>query len=581
MDFNILGAFEIRRDGEPVSLPTGRERSLLALLLVHRGEVVSVDRIIDVLWGERPPETASKAVQGYISHLRTVLDDGMLVTRAPGYVLSADQDSIDGERFENLAAEGRRALANGHDENAARVLDEALRLWRGQAFADFAFESFVQVEAQRLEEIKLGAIEDRNDALLRLGRHADLVGSLTALVADHPLRERLTGQLMVVLYRSGRQAEALATYRDAHQLLDAELGLAPTPDLQRLERSILNQDSSLDAPPSTRRLAARPRSRPLGVVLGGLLAIVVVVATVALTRGDSADLPATVINSLVKIDPETNRIVEVVRVGREPVYAAANEDAVWVVNWKDRTVSRVDARTAAVETLGGLATPMGFAFDGPSIWIGSASTNRATRLDAKSLQVQEHLETPVSTATLIAVGAGSLWVSPGPTERGAASVARVRLADGRVQKLVSASNPVGVTYDNGAAWFSDVGTGFVVRIDARTNRVQRIELGSNPLDPVLGFGSVWIPSGSDNIVWRVHEQTGRIQRIIDVGREPWAVAVGAGAVWVTNRADRSVSRIDPSTNTVVATIRTGFRPHWLAVAGDGVWVALAGRRVAG
>ena len=227
MDFNILGAFEVRRDGELVSLPAGRERSLLALLLVHRGEVVSVDRIIDVLWGERPPETASKAVQGYISHLRRVLGDGVLLTRSPGYVLSREASSIDTDRFERLAAEGRRALEAGSNEDAARDLDEALGLWRGPALSDFVYESFAQAEAQRLEDLRLGAIEDRNDALLRLGGHGDLVASLTSLAAEHPRRERLVGQLMLALYRSGRQADALATYRDARQLLDAELGLAP------------------------------------------------------------------------------------------------------------------------------------------------------------------------------------------------------------------------------------------------------------------------------------------------------------------------------------------------------------------
>ena len=324
----------------------------------------------------------------------------------------------------------------------------------------------------------------------------------------------------------------------------------------------------------------RRTKRPL-LVLGALAAATVVATAAALTRGGEAGPPPTpVANSLVKIDLKTNRIVDVVRVGRGPWYVAANKDAVWVVNWDDRTVSRVEALTADVETLGGLETPMGFAFDGPSVWVGSASTNRATRLDASSLQVEEQLDVPVSTASVIALGAGSLWVSSGPLA-GPGSVARVRLTDGKVEKVVRASNPVGVTYGNGAAWFSDGGAGFLVRVDARTNQVQRIELGSGPLDPVLGFGSVWIPGGPGNLVWRVDEVTARIEKIIDVGLEPWAVAVSADAVWVTNRGAGTVSRIDPKTNTVVATIRTGYRPHWLAVAGDAVWVALAGRRIAG
>ena len=226
MDFNILGPFEVRdSEGAPIQLPGGRERSLLALLLIHRGEVVSSDRIVDALWGERAPGTATKAVQGYVSHLRRVLEPGeparrpVLVTRPPGYVLQTDDESVDAVRFERLAADGRRALEDGSPAEAARLLDQALALWRGPALAEFAFEDFARDEIGRLDDLRLSATEDRVESLLQLGRHGELVGKLDALVAANPLRERLRGQSMLALYRSGRQSDALQVYRDGRRLL--------------------------------------------------------------------------------------------------------------------------------------------------------------------------------------------------------------------------------------------------------------------------------------------------------------------------------------------------------------------------
>jgi DNA-binding SARP family transcriptional activator len=279
MDINILGPFQMRgREGREIRLPEGRERSLLVLLLIHRDAVVSTDRIVDALWGAHPPGTATKAVQGYVSHLRRVLEAehesgdarSLLVTQAPGYALRTDAVAVDATRFERLAADGRRALEDGSAAEAALLLDEALALWRGQPLAEFAFDDFARDEIRRLDESRLSATEDRIDALLRLGRHGELAGELDSLVAAHPLRERLRGQWMLALYRSGRQADALQAYRDGRRLLDSELGLEPGPELQRLERAILAQDPELEAvppvspprPADAAREQPPPRSRP-------------------------------------------------------------------------------------------------------------------------------------------------------------------------------------------------------------------------------------------------------------------------------------------------------------------------------
>jgi DNA-binding SARP family transcriptional activator len=215
MDFAIFGPLEVRDGGAPIAVGGAKQRGLLALLLLNANEVVSSDRLIDELWGGQPPATAGKALQVYVSGLRKALGRDRIATAPPGYRLAVERDELDLERFERLAVRGRSALEEGDPRSARELLDAALSLWRGPALADFAYEPFARLEAERLEERRLAALEERLEADLRLGRHGELVAELGRLVAEHPLRERLRGQLMVALYRSGRQADALAAYRSA------------------------------------------------------------------------------------------------------------------------------------------------------------------------------------------------------------------------------------------------------------------------------------------------------------------------------------------------------------------------------
>ena len=234
MEFRVLGPLEVVEEGQPVALGGARQRALLAILLTRANEVVSTDRLIDELWGEQPPKAAGNTVQYYVSQLRKALGSDRIVTRPPGYLIRVAPGEIDLERFEALVESG-----------GAGELREALRLWRGQALADFADEPFAQPEIIRLEELRLAALEKRIDADLAVGRDAELVGELEALIAEHPLRERLRQQLMLALYRSGRQADALEAYQSARRTLLDQLGLEPSPALQDLERAILRQDRSL------------------------------------------------------------------------------------------------------------------------------------------------------------------------------------------------------------------------------------------------------------------------------------------------------------------------------------------------
>jgi len=250
MDFRILGPLEVEEDGRPIPVVGGKQRALLANLLIHANEPVSADQLIDELWAEHGPENPRKGLQVQVSRLRKALGEGSarLVTQPNGYLLQVEPGELDLDRCDRLAHHGREALAGEDPGRAAEQLREALAVWRGPPLAEFAFDSFAQGEISRLEELRLTLLEDRIDADLACGTHTTLVGELEALVAEHPLRERVRRQLVLALYRSGRQAEALEAYRAARVVLDEELGLEPTPALRELERSILTHDPGLRAP---------------------------------------------------------------------------------------------------------------------------------------------------------------------------------------------------------------------------------------------------------------------------------------------------------------------------------------------
>src|SRR5215217_7718189 len=268
-EYRLLGPLEVVHRGQAV--PTGgqRKRALLARLLLDASRTVSIDALLDALWGERVPATAVKMVHIYVSQLRKVLPSGALQTRPPGYRLEVAPEAVDLLRFERLRKEGREALAEGDAVTAAERLTAACALWRGPALGEFS-EPFAAAAAAHLDELRLVAVEDRVDAELALGRDHELVGELQTLVASHPLRERPRRQLMLALYRQGRHAEALATFHDVQAALRDELGIDPSARLSELQYRILNQDPALDhaAPvpvpaPSHREvpLPARPPGR--------------------------------------------------------------------------------------------------------------------------------------------------------------------------------------------------------------------------------------------------------------------------------------------------------------------------------
>jgi DNA-binding SARP family transcriptional activator/basic membrane lipoprotein Med (substrate-binding protein (PBP1-ABC) superfamily) len=295
VEYRLLGSFQVVRAGGVLPFGGVQQRAVLAMLLLDGDRVVSIERLVDGLWGERPPKSAAHTVRVYISQLRKLVGDGVLVTEGRGYLLRRAADDLDVDRFERLVDEGR-ALAEAGDLAAPRVLKQGLDLWRGPALAEFAEQPFAGAEIRRLDELRVECSEMFFDAQLGAGQGAQLVAPLEQLVNDHPLRERLAAQLMVALYRAGRQAAALDAYQRTREHLD-EVGLQPTEQLKRLQAQILQHDQLLEAsPPIDRPLPVttrRPlRRRTLAVVLPLFACAVLIVSALAITSRDGHTPPA-------------------------------------------------------------------------------------------------------------------------------------------------------------------------------------------------------------------------------------------------------------------------------------------------
>jgi DNA-binding SARP family transcriptional activator len=239
VEFAILGPLEARRDAEPVQLGGPKQRALLAMLLLEAGRVVSTDRLLEALWEDDPPATATASLQNFVAQLRKTLGPDVIETRQPGYLVRLEPEQLDVARVRSLVDAARAS----EPVRRAALLDDALALWRGEPLAEFRYESFAREEIARLEEFHLTLVEERAEAKLAIGEHAEVVSELEGLVHAHPVRERLRAQLMLALYRSGRQAEALEAYREGRELLVGELGLEPSPLLRGVHASILRQET--------------------------------------------------------------------------------------------------------------------------------------------------------------------------------------------------------------------------------------------------------------------------------------------------------------------------------------------------
>jgi DNA-binding SARP family transcriptional activator/DNA-binding beta-propeller fold protein YncE len=571
VEFRILGPVEVVDDGLPISIRRGKQLALLAYLLLRPNELVPSERLIDELWDENPPPTAAKVLQNAVSELRKALGEDRLLTRPPGYMLRVEPGELDLERFELLARRGRAA---GDPE----LLRQGLALWRGDALADLRDEPFAQRASAQLEEARLAAQEDRLDADLASGRHAELVPELDALIARHPFDERLYRQLMLALYRAGRSADALAVYQRARKTFDEQLGLQPGPELEELQHRVLNQDASLSAPSRSRGgIVRRPGRRRTLLVTSALLVGAGALALALVLSNTGGGVPRVTKDSLVKIDPETGDILDVVRVGRQPVAAAVLGDSVFVSNVEDATITRLDSKTGDTNTTGGLRPPLDLVPDGVRhLWTTTYGYQQVTRIDARTLQAD--LVVPLGRKSfLLGTGAGSLWVTEQPAnlgERG--SVARIDLRTAKVERTIPVGPlPIDVKVGEGAAWVTNGADASVSRIDLRDLKVERISVGVGPGPLAIAFGSVWIIAGrTHDTVWRLNPETRQPDAVVKVGEGPVNVEADAYGVWAALREAGTIVRIDPLTNTVTKRVHLGYKPLGMAVGAGALWVAV-------
>jgi DNA-binding SARP family transcriptional activator/ABC-type branched-subunit amino acid transport system substrate-binding protein len=592
--FRVLGSLEVEVDGVAVALGGTRQRTVLAVLLLHANEPVATDRLVSESWGENAPASATKTAQVYVSRLRGTLGTDTLSATPGGYLLGVAPGALDTDQLEELRARAREA----DPREAGRLLREGLALWRGPPYADLRYEETLQPEIRRLEELRLATLEERIEADLAAGEASQLVAELEALVAEHPHRERLRGLLMLALYRSGRQAEALETYQQGRQLLDSDLGLEPGPELKELERAILAHDPALDGPQRAIRHKAKRRSGAL-VAAGGvlLLAAALTAAFVARDRGGETTVRGAGAEAL---DSQTGKLLATVPLGSSPSSVAVGAGAVWVLDADDKTISMIDPKTRSREIFSSSSTPTDLAAGAGALWIGNAFRERPfsatsypesvsrldpeTRVSMKTIRLPrpgvrrftgassfpgllQHIAVTGDAVWVVGADLGVYQIDPRTNQR----------VGGRVQGL----NAIAIAAGNGGVWAIQADDNSVAKIDPRTNTItQRIKLRSEGLSSLaVGASDVWAADPFGARVWRIDPGL-KLPRKIPLDPGVSSVSAGAGGVWATNELGGLVYRIDASTNKANVARRTD-RPAAVAVGGDAAWVSVAGPPPAG
>jgi YVTN family beta-propeller protein len=609
-EFSILGPLEASRSERVLPLGGPRQRAVLALLLLEANRVVSMDRLADDVWDGDPPEGWASTLQTYVFHLRRALEPDrarggageVLVTSGRGYLLRVDRDQLDAARFQDGFTAGRAALEAGRAAEAAEVLREALELWRGQVLADLADYAFTRPEAARLEELRLAALEARIDADLALGRHDALTAELEQLVAEHPLRERLHGQLMLALYRCGRQADALAAYGRVRGLLADELGIDPGQPLQRLHAAVLAHDPALDCHPGNRTPASaeddragapvtpppprRPRrwptvgSRELAwarrrarrlLAIGSALAVAAAVCIVVVARpwaGGPTALPA---NSVGLIDSAGGQVGAPVGVG-SPEGLAYGDGSVWAVDSTDGTLFRINPAThAVVDQIPVGSAPTAVTVTGPDVWVTNGGDGTVSQINAAAGKVVQTI--PVGNAPVaIAHGPSGVWVA----NQSDGTVDQINPATGTVTRTAVpvGGGPDGIAVGPDAVWVANSEDGTVSRIDPATGNVgSPISVGAGPSGIAVTQATVWVANSLDLTVSKIDPATGRVTALIRVGDGPSAIVVAGNGVWVGDEFDATLDRIDPRTDRVDRDVSLGSSPQGIAVTGSGIWVA--------
>lgn len=563
LSFGVLGPLQVVVDGRELTIPSAKQRTLLAALLLARGRVVSVAALVDAVWGPAPPATAEHLVQVYVSELRVRLRDidldERLATEAPGYRLTVHEGELDAERFEALVAAPEAPLA---------ALSEALGLARGEVLADLVLAGDAGAEVRRLQELRLSVFERRFEAELNAGEGIRVIPELERLAAAHPYRERLAWLLMIALYRTGRQTDALSVYRATRQRLVEELGVEPGRPLRDLESAILRQDRELDLATNHGGPAGRRGGRRRYVVTAAVVvaAAVVTISLLQLSAGASSAAVHVRAGSVVVLDERLGRLVAAQTIGDAPTALAKVGSLLAVADPEDRTLELVNPRTLAITRSVGLPdSARSIAVTGSVVWIGYAYTGRVGWYDVRTGFLSEELRPTPDAQGLVAIAPTPtrIWVSI--RDGGLVSLSPMSL---RVLSASGAGPFTSLAVAGGSLWGIGFSSGDVSRIDLRTGRPQ----GTTPLSGeaqaiTADARAVWVTTSSPARVYRLDAATSQASWYIPLGADPGPIVIGRHAIWVAS--GQMLLRIDPSTRELSSTINVGRTITGLASGGNG------------
>ena len=568
VEFRVLGPIEVWCDGALVKIGGARQRALLAILLLNANRVVSREQLIDELLDDARPETADHTLRVQVSRLRSVVDrpgavEPRLVRQAPGYRLRVDSGELDLDVFEELLAQAHQASRNGDHELASRTLREAEALWRGRPLADLDSKPFAQIECERLAEMRLVAAEDRIDAELSMGYHCRLVPELERMVAEHPLRERVRGQAMLALYRSGRQADALAAYRTGRARLVDQLGVEPGPALRRLERAILRQDAALDLAES---VSSRPSDEPAADprVVADEPAIVAPSARApAFGRRDRIRRRAVVAVAVATVA----LVVILAATGMAPDRDHALRPGRSLSGNGVALLSSADGAIRATVPLRAAPSDMMAGFG--SLWVTEGRAGDVVRIDPNTHRVLARIPLGVTPSRIVA-GAGAVWVLD-PVSHTASAIDPA--TDTVAQTIAVASGATDVAFDAGSLWVLDRRSGMVSRFDPGTGlRRTTVGVGGHPSSLTTIGDNIWVTDDTQGLVHRIDPHRANVTQTLRVGGAPAAIAATSAGIWVVDRLAATVSRLSFNGRAVASPVGLGGAPSTLATAGGTLWV---------
>jgi YVTN family beta-propeller protein len=586
MEISVLGPLRVTVAGRAIRLPA-RQRVVLAILALQVGQAISMDRLVQALWGEEPPDGATKTLQTHVFQLRRSLafdpegETGpVIVTDGHGYRLDLDPSAIDAGRFRHLLDEGRKA-AQVDRSRARELLAQALGLWRGPTLPDVGDDAVANTELHQLDELRVAAVGELVQVCLALGDDEGAVQALRRELGTSPYRERLWIDLMLVLDRAGRRAEALLVYREAEQALRRELDVEPSLELRGLAGRIreggapmsrwpdtaMTPGSALPAGapsgpatvvsasgPSTTEAQRRPTTtgwmasaRARALVLG--LSIIVVVVGAAIGRAVVGGPRPTPTGSTMPISAATAAPTSV------PIVA---DSVAWLAG---------DGHVAAASPVGAL--PDGIAVGAGSVWVANTTDGTVTRLTRTNAGATSQTIRVGIDPTAVTFAFNALWV----TDSGEQTVSRIDpVTDQVVASIAVGVAPAGVTSDGHSVWVTDRLAGTVTRIDPQSDATATFPVGATPDGVASTPGALWVTDFDSGALLRLDPGNGAVVDRISVGNGPSAVATSNDSVWVENSRDGTVSRIDPATDSVQAVVSVGQDPGRIAFGQNALWV---------